>query len=673
MSAPRRTRVLLLSIAAVATALTAHSGQGVPRAQAVTGVSGTITITDKTDYSNTSGVATNTADTTCTAHLTFHSDGSASGSVTYTHNSVYEENNNGSETKTTVQTRGSGTISYSGDLRVDYANDGSYTFSFGEPAISAQQTTTTESTGRQPQTNTITVDGIVCSYDANDLRGWIGGGTSLHRVAISHGHYGATGEEYGSSTVEWTINDPTLGSSPGKPAPPPLSDTYASGTITINDSGSYSNNSTGDTYDSQTTCNEQITVSPDGSASATINYSYTSTHDQNNNGFETKTTETVQGSGQVSSYDGDLRVDYANDGSYSFSFNAPNIVVQETTTTESTGQQPRTNTVLVTGISCIYNANATRGKLGSGTTLRGSVSTNTSMGQDGRDQGPSGITWQIEDPKLAPQTSGGGTPIPGSVDQTPAAGPTGTSGSGGQTPVAGRTSAPTFPAGGPTVTPTSSTSGSRPHPHPKPKPKPKPQPTPRTGNPPGCEPSGARWVARFPADNRLSALSEPFRDDVLRFIAALQRAGATVHIETVYRPDQRAYLMHYAWLVAHGTDARTIPRYKDNSVNICWAHYTVSGTYDARASRDAARAMVAGYGIVFRPAYPGSNHSSRRAIDMSISWSGTLTIVDGTGLLVRITTLPRTGAGNAQLWRVGASYGVIKLVGDAPHWSANGH
>jgi hypothetical protein len=57
---------------------------------------------------------------------------------------------------------------------------------------------------------------------------------------------------------------------------------------------------------------------------------------------------------------------------------------------------------------------------------------------------------------------------------------------------------------------------------------------------------------------------------------------------------------------------------------------------------------------------------------MNISWAGTLKIADANGQVVRITTTPRTGAGNQQLWQVGATYGVIKLQSDPPHWSDDG-
>jgi len=49
-----------------------------------------------------------------------------------------------------------------------------------------------------------------------------------------------------------------------------------------------------------------------------------------------------------------------------------------------------------------------------------------------------------------------------------------------------------------------------------------------------------------------------------------------------------------------------------------------------------------------------------------------VTIKKKDGTVVKIKTTPRDGADNALMHEVGASYGVIKLVGDAPHWSVDG-
>jgi hypothetical protein len=102
------------------------------------------------------------------------------------------------------------------------------------------------------------------------------------------------------------------------------------------------------------------------------------------------------------------------------------------------------------------------------------------------------------------------------------------------------------------------------------------------------------------------------------------------------------------------------------------AHRNAHGNPDLKASRKVAAAMVTAYGIVFGPAFP-TRHSARRAIDMTITWSGPLKIADASGQIVTINTTPRTGADNKQIHAVGATCGVMKLVADHPHWSDNGH
>ena len=57
---------------------------------------------------------------------------------------------------------------------------------------------------------------------------------------------------------------------------------------------------------------------------------------------------------------------------------------------------------------------------------------------------------------------------------------------------------------------------------------------------------------------------------------------------------------------------------------------------------------------------------------MKVTWTGTLNVKNKDGTVAKITSTPRTGAGNTDLHAVGATYGVVKLVGDGPHWSANG-
>lgn len=181
--------------------------------------------------------------------------------------------------------------------------------------------------------------------------------------------------------------------------------------------------------------------------------------------------------------------------------------------------------------------------------------------------------------------------------------------------------------------------------------------------------SGPQWVARFPGSNSTSALTSGFRLAVDQFIEAMRIAGATITVSATYRPPQRAYLMHWSWKIAHGTPPSSVPPM--DGVNIEWVHPTLD------ASVRAARDMVNAYGMqsLQIPAALISRHTQRKAIDMTISWTGTLAIRNSVGELITIASTPRTGM-NAILKQVGQSYGVIKFVGgasDKPHWSTDGH
>ena len=195
--------------------------------------------------------------------------------------------------------------------------------------------------------------------------------------------------------------------------------------------------------------------------------------------------------------------------------------------------------------------------------------------------------------------------------------------------------------------------------------------------------SGVQFVARFPGSRDAADLVQPFRGNLERFLAALNAAGAAVHIQTTFRPAKRAYLMHFAFDIAKGKiaankvppfDPSVVPEDDPNKgpLDITWVHPDAHGQPDLAASRQVAAQMVTAYGIVFGPAFP-TRHSARRAIDMTITWAGTLKIADAAGKIVTITSTPRTGADNAELHAVGKSYGVIKLVADHPHWSDDGH
>jgi len=177
--------------------------------------------------------------------------------------------------------------------------------------------------------------------------------------------------------------------------------------------------------------------------------------------------------------------------------------------------------------------------------------------------------------------------------------------------------------------------------------------------------SGPQWCARFPGSVSPNDLLPEFRDRVLAFISAMHRGGATVHIDATYRPPERAYLMHWCCMIADsGQDPTAVPHM--HGVDIDWSHH--GDVSDARA---AAAAMKSKYEIKF-PAALVSRHTQRRAIDMTISWVGTLTIRDFNGQERVITMPPRSGS-NQVLVDVGRSFGVIKLMTDPPHWSDDGH
>jgi hypothetical protein len=183
-------------------------------------------------------------------------------------------------------------------------------------------------------------------------------------------------------------------------------------------------------------------------------------------------------------------------------------------------------------------------------------------------------------------------------------------------------------------------------------------------------------VAQFPTSSAVADCAPPFRAGLTDFIAALAAAGASVQVAATRRPAQRAYLMHWCWaIVKAGADPRTIPA--SDGVAIAWAHVDAQGQYDAAASVAAAQAMVAAYGMQNLKVAPAltSKHIAGLAVDMSISWSGTLAVARRDGATVTIASLPRSGM-NPDLQAAGATYGVIKFVGgatDMPHWSDDGH
>lgn len=115
--------------------------------------------------------------------------------------------------------------------------------------------------------------------------------------------------------------------------------------------------------------------------------------------------------------------------------------------------------------------------------------------------------------------------------------------------------------------------------------------------------------------------------------------------------------MHYSAAIAKGTvDASQVPSM--DGVHIEWQHDS------DKASRSAASSMTSGYNIVFPPALI-SRHTEKAAIDMSITGLIGKTMKNASGDDVNIKN-------NNDIFSVGATYQVIKLVSDPPHWSDNG-
>lgn len=181
--------------------------------------------------------------------------------------------------------------------------------------------------------------------------------------------------------------------------------------------------------------------------------------------------------------------------------------------------------------------------------------------------------------------------------------------------------------------------------------------------------SGKSWVAQFPTSADVEDLVDPFRANLKAFLQALANASATVVINATYRPAERAFLMHYAYRIAReGLSPVKVP--KHTSIDIDWVHRYDNGRINYNASKAAAQEMVQAYGIAFKPALT-SQHTAGKAIDMTISWTGTLSIANKSGKVISITSSPASGQ-NSELHTVGRTYGVTKLVNDPPHWSENG-
>jgi hypothetical protein len=186
--------------------------------------------------------------------------------------------------------------------------------------------------------------------------------------------------------------------------------------------------------------------------------------------------------------------------------------------------------------------------------------------------------------------------------------------------------------------------------------------------------SGTFWVSwansNAKASSSVDELVEPFRSNVKTFIKALQDASAKVKINETRRSDKRAYLFHWCWLIGLGK-AKASEAPAKIGVDIEWNHGN-----DADSTKGASN-MITGFGLAVPPnsnVAPAltSRHIEGKAIDMQITWTGTIKVKNKNGIEESLTYLPNVNQ-NTKLHAVGASYSVKKLTTDAPHWSIDGH
>lgn len=224
-----------------------------------------------------------------------------------------------------------------------------------------------------------------------------------------------------------------------------------------------------------------------------------------------------------------------------------------------------------------------------------------------------------------------------------------------------------------------------PKPAPKAAPKPRPSPAPavqvdrqRTDknhpitvlSSPQLEASGRQWCGRFLGNNTLAGLNADFRPKATRFIAALRAAGVGVKINAVFRPNERSYLMFWAFMICRGTDPTTVPPWPN--VPVDWTHRGADGKPNLAAAKRAAEDMCKGYGIqphkasqrVGQPTR--SRHNYGAAVDMDLSAYVGKVVKDADGTDVKVKDF-------STLVAIGKSYGVKYYPKENMHWSDTGH
>ncbi|MCF0060650.1 hypothetical protein MUK70_15520 [Dyadobacter chenwenxiniae] len=185
--------------------------------------------------------------------------------------------------------------------------------------------------------------------------------------------------------------------------------------------------------------------------------------------------------------------------------------------------------------------------------------------------------------------------------------------------------------------------------------------------------SGKHWKQwadlNAPNSKGLMALDPHFRIQVKDFVEALVAAGAVVSVQATRRSARRAYLFHWSWLIALGKCSPSAATSMEG-VDISWDHG------NKMQSIAGAEEMVRAFGLAIPPrsnVAPAlrSNHILGKAVDLDINWVGKIHVQkkDGTKIELTYQDNPNT---NKKLIEVGKSYGLIKHLNDAPHWSVNG-
>jgi hypothetical protein len=196
------------------------------------------------------------------------------------------------------------------------------------------------------------------------------------------------------------------------------------------------------------------------------------------------------------------------------------------------------------------------------------------------------------------------------------------------------------------------------------------------------EESGGNWAtwanANYPADDRVDALGDPFRSNVRAFLLAVADSTDSAtgrapipQIIQVYRPPERAYLLHWSWQIATqaGSPGEADQLCVPGGMHIIWQHYRTDGSLDGSGALDAARAMTNAFRLSTFPAYP-TKHSERTAIDMFIEWHGTLTLTNASDSIVTVSG-PSNSRQSQTFQNVGRTFGVIK-GSSLNHWSDTG-